>query len=164
MIDYHINGCKNNSDNIIRLSKSIVWSIDKHPKSNEHLTNKYLNKTAIIKNEDKKIVRYLVLPLHRFSLNYYTILLDNIEYSIEDILTIIYEFYNNKELSYTELKSLNSCDVYDYINEQCLELKADPCKKVYPIDIMGDLIKFDRIYIDYDKCGDIQYMLHLVSD
>jgi len=162
MIDYHINRCKNNSDNIIRLSKSIVWSIDNNPNNNEYLTqDKYLNKKAIIKNEDKKVVRYLVVPLHRFSLNYYTILLDNKEYSIGDILTIIYEFYNKKELSYTELKSLNSCDVYDYINEQCLELKSDPCKKVYPINIMGDLIKFHKIYIDYDKCGDIQYMLHL---
>jgi hypothetical protein len=160
MIDYHIKGYNKQHNGMIKLPSYIVWSINK-PINEINMINKHMKKVAILKNDSNNVVRYLVLPMHRFSLNYHTILLENKEYLLEDILTIIYQFYNEKKLTYIELKSLNSCDVYDYINGLCLELKLDPNKNVYPIDIMGEKVIFDKIYIDLDNCGDIQYMLYL---
>ena len=75
-------------------------------------------------NNNNKIVRYLVLSFHRFSTNYHTIFLENKSYTLGKLLNLIYNFYNNKVLNYHDLKSLNSEDVYDYIDNVCIELKV----------------------------------------
>ena len=110
-----------------------------------------LTKVIIEKNIYSNVVRYLILPFHRFSKNYYTIILSNETITIKELTDIIYDFYNKKELTLFDLKNLNDDDVYDYITEITISKKENPKLVVNPIDIMGD------------QSGDIQYMLHLGS-
>lgn len=118
---------------------------------------------VIPKNNDEEIVRILVLPFHRFSKNYYTMILENKAYTLYELLTIIYKFYNEKRLTYLELKSLDSDDIYEYIDDKCLHLKENPHAVITPIDIIGDKTFFQGIYYEEDNVGDIQYTLSLGS-
>lgn len=148
--------------NIIKLPNNKSWSINDSIDEIK-LSETELNLNAIPSNTDETVVRILVLPFHRFSLNYHTILLENKSYTINELLNIIYDFYNKKRLSYLDLKSINSDDVYDYINDQCIELINNPNTIVNPIHIMGEKIFFQGIYYEEDNIGDIQYTLSLGS-
>ena len=121
----------------------------------------------VIPNNDEDnyedTVRILVLPFHRFSKNYYTMILENKSYTLYELLNIIYKFYNEKRLTYLELKSLDSDDVYEYIDNKCLHLKENPHAVINPIDIIGDKTFFQGIYYEEDNVGDIQYTLSLGS-
>lgn len=122
-----------------------------------------LTKVIIEKNIYSNVVRYLILPFHRFSKNYHTIILQNEIITIKEITDIIYDFYNKKELTLFDLKNLDDDDVYDYITEITISKKENPKLVVNPIDIMGDKTFLEYITIYEDQSGDIQYMLHLGS-
>ena len=122
-----------------------------------------LTKVIIEKNIYSNVVRYLILPFHRFSKNYYTIILSNETITIKELTDIIYDFYNKKELTLFDLKNLNDDDVYDYITEITISKKENPKLVVNPIDIMGEKTFLEYITIYEDQSGDIQYMLHLGS-
>ena len=122
-----------------------------------------LEKIIIEKNIYSNVIRYLILPFHRFSKNYYTIILSNEIITLKELTDIIYDFYNKKELTLFELKNLNEDDVYDYITEITISKKENPELVVNPIDIMGDKTFLEYITIYEDQSGDIQYMLHLGS-
>jgi len=118
-----------------------------------------LTKVIIEKNIYSNVVRYLILPFHRFSKNYYTIILSNETITIKELTDIIYDFYNKKELTLFDLKNLND----DYITEITISKKENPKLVVNPIDIMGEKTFLEYITIYEDQSGDIQYMLHLGS-
>ena len=122
-----------------------------------------LTKVIIEKNIYSNVVRYLILPFHRFSKNYHTIILQNETITIKELTDIIYDFYNKKELTLFDLKNLDDDDVYDYITEITISKKENPKLVVNPIDIMGDKTFLEYITIYEDQSGDIQYMLHLGS-
>lgn len=122
-----------------------------------------LTKVIIEENNYSNVVRYLVLPFHRFSKSYYTILLPNTQMTMKDLTDVIYNFYNKKELTLLDLKNLNESDVYDYITDITCDKKENPELHVYPTDIMGDKTFLEYITIHEDDAGDIQYMLHLGS-
>lgn len=122
-----------------------------------------LEKVIIEKNEYSNVIRYLVLPIHRFCYNYKIIMLSNDEITKKDIYSIIYDFYNNTELSLIELKNLNENDCYDYITDMTINKKENHELVVHPIDIMGDKTFIESISIHEDNAGDIQYTLHLGS-
>jgi hypothetical protein len=58
---------------------------------------------------------------------------------------------------------LDSDDVYDYIDNACIKLFNESNSIINPINLMGDKIYFENIYIEEDKIGDIQYTLRLGS-
>ena len=118
-----------------------------------------LTKVIIEKNIYSNVVRYLILPFHRFSKNYHTIILQNETITIKELTDIIYDFYNKKELTLFDLKNLND----DYITEITISKKENPKLVVNPIDIMGEKTFLEYITIYEDQSGDIQYMLHLGS-
>jgi hypothetical protein len=122
-----------------------------------------LTKVIIEKNIYSNVVRYLILPFHRFSKNYHTIILQNETITIKELTDIIYDFYNKKELTLFDLKNLDDDDVYDYITDIIISKKENPKLVVNPIDIMGDKTFLEYITIYEDQSGDIQYMLHLGS-
>jgi hypothetical protein len=132
-------------------------TIDKEYKDDD------LTKVIIEKNIYSNVVRYLILPFHRFSKNYYTIILSNETITIKELTDIIYDFYNKKELTLFDLKNLNDYYVYDYIKEITISKKENPKLVVNPIDIMGEKTFLEYITIYEDQSGDIQYMLHLGS-
>ena len=122
-----------------------------------------LEKVIIEKNIYSNVIRYLILPFHRFSKNYNTIILSNEKITIKELTDIIYNFYNKKELTLFDLKKLDDDDVYDYIIDITISKKENPEIVVNPIDIMGDKTFLEYISIYEDQSGDIQYMLHLCS-
>jgi hypothetical protein len=122
-----------------------------------------LTKVIIEKNIYSNVIRYLILPFHRFNKNYHTIILQNETITIKELTDIIYDFYNKKELTLFDLKNLDEDDVYDYITEITISKKENPKLVVNPIDIMGDKTFLEYISIYEDQSGDIQYMLHLGS-
>ncbi len=160
MIDYYTRNFSDYPKDKIKLPNNKSWNI--HDKIYKIKLTKKQGETIII-NRNIFHVRYLALPFHRFSKNYYVIILEEKEYILKEILEMIYLFYNKKSLSYQELKSLNSNDVYDYIDNQCKKIKKDPYTNVYPIDIMGAKNRFEGIMIEEDSVGDIQYTLLLGS-
>lgn len=129
---------------------------------NEEYTDE-LTKVVIEENNYSNVVRYLVLPFHRFSKNYYTIILPNHKITIKELTDMIYNFYNKTELTLLDLKNLDDDDVYEYITDMTCAKKQNPELVVYPIDIMGDKTFLEYITIYEDEAGDIQYMLHLGS-
>jgi hypothetical protein len=120
------------------------------------------NKIVIPKNT-KNNIRYLTLPTHRFCKNYEVIILGDGEHTAFDILNIIYEFYNNKELSLIDLKRLDEDDVWDYVKDATDLKKENPEEKIYYTHIMGDKMFFEGVYYCEDKSKDIQYYLSLGS-
>lgn len=162
MIIYRTKNFSDYPTDIIDLPKEKSWVIS-NSMSEIKLTKNEGKQIVIKENSNKSVVRYLVLPFHRFSENYHTILLKNNSYTLKELLGIIYTFYNEKTLSYLDLKSLNSEDVFEYIDNACKTLKENPNQIIHPIDIMGDKKFFEGIYIETDKVGDIQYILRLGS-
>ncbi len=162
MIVYRTKNFSDYPTDIIDLPKEKSWVIS-NSVSEIKLTKNEGKQVVIEENSNESVVRYLVLPFHRFSENYHTILLKNNSYTLKELLGIIYTFYNEKTLSYLDLKSLNSEDVFEYIDNACETLKENPNQIIHPIDIMGDKKFFEGIYIETDKVGDIQYILRLGS-
>lgn len=147
---------------IIDVPEDKTWIISR-PVSSIELSKEEGKQIVIEENPNDKVVRYLVLPFHRFCENYHTILLKNKSYTLKELLGIIHTFYNQKVMTYLELKSLHSDDVFDYIDSVCKELKENPNKIIHPINIMGDKVFFEGIEVEKDNAGDIQYILHLGS-
>jgi len=154
------------------IMREIIWiitnDINKITKTpdDELLTDIDKNKVVIPKNKTKnktKKIRYLTLPIHRFSLNYEVIILNNNEYKVIDIINIINDFYNIKELTLLDLKRLNEDDVYNYIKNATILKKKNPEQKIHYTDIMGDKRYFEGIYYREDDMKDIQYYLLLGS-
>ena len=129
----------------------------------EEYTDDDLTKVIIKKNEYSNVIRYLVLPFHRFSKSYFTIILSNEEITMKELTDVIYDFYNKKELTLLELKNLDEDDVYDYISEITSDKKENPQLVVNPINIMGDKTFLEYISVYNDNADDVQYMLHLGS-
>jgi hypothetical protein len=141
-----------------------------YPKT-QIILNGFINKknvdqpdlSQVIITKNINVLRYLVLPFHRFCSNYKIILLSNDEITKKEIYDIIYDFYNNSKLSLIELKSLNEYDAYNFITNVTINKKENPHMDVNPIDIMGDKIVIEYISVYEDRAGDIQYTLHLRS-
>ena len=129
----------------------------------EYTDDDDLTKVIIKKNEYSNVIRYLVLPFHRFSKSYFTIILSNEEITMKELTDLIYNFYNKKELTLLDLKNLDEDDVYDYISEITSDKKENPQLVVNPINIMGDKTFLEYISVYNDNADDIQYMLHLGS-
>jgi hypothetical protein len=162
MIVYRTKNFSDYPEEVIDLPNDKSWVIS-NPVSSIKLTKSEGKVVVIEENSDESVVRYLVLSCHRFSENYHTILLKNKSYTLKELLDIIYTYYNDKVMSYLDLKSLNSHDVWDYIDDACKTLKENPNQIIHPIDIMGDKKFFEGIYIEKDGAGDVQYILRLGS-
>ena len=149
-------------DNFKEMGKPIIDSgisflIDTKPKN-----IKKLQKIVIPKNTSSNI-RYLTLPIQRFSNSLKVIILDNDEYSIYRLFITIYQFYNEKEISYEDLKNINDDDVHDYVTNAVIKKRTEPDCKMYYIDVMGGKKFFEQICEKKDDSGDTQYYLLLGS-
>jgi hypothetical protein len=116
--------------------------------------------TVIIEKNTSLNVRYLLVQIHRYENVYEIIMLNNDEYTVKDLLIVIYKFYNENFITYAELKKLN--DKYSCITDYCYEMKHKNAKLRY-VDIIMGMIYFEYIDEVIDNAGDIQYMLHLGS-
>jgi hypothetical protein len=99
MINYLEKNFSDYPTETISLPKDKSWYIYDSIKKIK-ITKKQLQMIVIDVNKNLDTIRYLVLPFHRFSKNYYTILLENDSYTYEKLLNVIYDFYNKKTLTY----------------------------------------------------------------
>ena len=146
-----------------RINVKINWDIT-NPIEEIEISEMEMEKVVIEKPKDKKKLHILVLPKHRFSRNYETIILPNKNIHLRKLLTIIHDFYHKHSMSIQELYSLNEVDVHNYIYDAIQHKKEDVEKnKIYPIDIMGDKTHFEGIMFEENEIGDVQYTLNLGS-
>ncbi len=137
--------------------KSIASNITDKPKNNKK------NDFIVLKKLEDNNVRYLALPTHRFAKSRKIIILDNNEYSYYRLMMVIYNFYNEQEVTYEDLKNIDDDDVYDIITNLAKDKKKNPDKKIYYRDIQGAKNYMENIFINIDKSGDTQYYLLLGS-
>lgn len=121
----------------------------------------FFNKVLIEKNHSNKNKRYLVLPVQRFAKNYKVIVLSDEEITIKELLLTIYKFYNEKVLTFEEIKEIDDDDVFNYVTDACNYFKKGEI--VHYIDVMGDKRFYEFIYSYVDGSGDTQYILSLAS-
>ena len=146
----------------------ISWNIRKNPlddagyyvDSNKIILSEEEFNTVVIEKNTSINVRYLLVQIHRYEDVYEIIMLNNDEYTVKDLLMVIYKFYNETFVTYAELKKLN--DASDCINEYCYEMKHKN-KKLRYVDIIMAMIHFECIEEIIDGAGDVQYILHLGS-
>lgn len=161
-----IKDCKKDGKMTLHLS----WNVGKNPledagnwinSKKNILTEDEFNKILIPENGGTN-VRYLVLPIHRFGKTNEVIILENCEYTTKELLMLIYKFYNEKELTYQELKRIDDDDVHDYVNNACKNMK-ELNKNAKYIDIIGGSYYFEFILETVDNANDVQYTLFLGS-
>ncbi len=146
----------------------ISWDIRTNPSthagyhidSKKNILSEEEFNTVVIEKNTSINVRYLLVQIHRYEVVYEIIMLNNDEYTVKDLLMVIYKFYNENFVSYAELKKLN--DDYDCINEYCYEMKHKN-KKLRYVDIIMGKIYFEHIDKVIDNARDVQYVLHLGS-
>jgi hypothetical protein len=141
-----------------RIYLNYCWSISE--KNLDKIDNLF---NIIIRENDSKNFRYLCMPLHRLNKNYFTIILDDDEYTLYRLLNVIYNFYVNYNLSIQELKQLDEDDEYDIISNLINELKKGEIENIYPIDIVSYKHFFEYIATNVDKNNDTQYYLQLTN-
>ncbi len=125
--------------------------------------NTKANKFVVLNKIDEKEYRFLLLPTHRFCQTFKIVKLDNEEYTYYRLLSVIYNFYNEIELTYEDLKNINDDDVYDIVTNLTIEKKKNPNLKIYYSDVQGGKDRMENIFINKDNAGDTQYYLLLGS-
>ena len=139
------------------LDKTIGGTITDKPKNTKK------NNYVVLEKVDEKEYRYLLLPTHRFSKSFKTVKLDNEEYTYYRLMMVIYDFYNNTELSYEDLKNLNDDDVYDIITDLVKQKKKNPNEKIFYYEVQAGKQYLENIFVNKDNAGDTQYYLLLGS-
>jgi hypothetical protein len=139
------------------LKKTIGGNVRDKPKNTKK------NQFIVLNKVEGPNCRYLTLPIHRFEHNYKIIILDNEEYTYCRLMMVIYDFYNNKELTYEDLKNINEDDVYDYVTDLVKLKKENPNQKVFYSDVLAGKKYMENIFVNTDKAGDTQYYLSLGS-
>jgi hypothetical protein len=121
------------------------------------------NQFIVLNKVDEKEYRYLTLPTHRFAMSHKIIKLDNEEYTFYRLMMVIYNFYNEIELTYEDLKILNDDDVHGLITYLTKEKKENPEQKIYYRLVQGGKKYMENIFVNKDDAGDTQYYLLLGS-
>lgn len=139
---------------VLKMCKDVNWEIHENPLQ---LNNNNLNNVVIDIN-DTINKRYLALPITGD--NFGVIMLSNNEYTIIDLLVLIYEFYNDNEVSYVELKSFSeTVEIFTV----CERMKIENIESVKLVQILGSPRYFEGFDVAVDKSGDTQYTVLLGS-
>lgn len=142
-----------------RICKEICWELIDDPEEYEpedEDENEQMNNVIIEENITNNM-RYLMLPIR---IRTDVIMLENKEYTLLDILKIVYDFYHNYQYSYLDLKKMSEDSD---IVEKCVQMKNNDIKYINPIDLIGDHIYFEGITIAKDLSGDTQYEINFGS-
>lgn len=127
------------------LSESVRWNLfDKYNEAyynGKKMTNKQLEKNILPKTENNKI---LIVDCHRDSLFTETINLGYDAINYKNLFKILYNFYNKEKLSLEYLIKIPN-DIDDYIKDAIKNIKNG--KNVYRIDLIGNLCRYEGIYI-----------------
>ena len=174
MVEEAINACKNivknfknnkikmlggkNNNNIIIDTKKIdskikklfskicectMWNIYENPLfafyNGMKITTKKLNEIIIPESISNNI---LIVPVHRFEEYLEYIDLSNKDITLKSLFNILFKYYNKEKLTLEHLKRIPN-DIDDYVKDARKKIKID---KVYRIDIIGSLCRYEGIY------------------
>lgn len=126
------------------LSENVRWNLfdsyDDGYYNGKKMTKKHLQEIILPKTETNKI---LIVECHRDYLFNEIINLGYNKITYEELFKILYNFYNKEELSLDFLEKLPN-DYYDYVKNAIKNKKKG--KKIYRIDLVGNLCRYENIY------------------
>jgi phage anti-repressor protein len=125
-------------------SDNIMWNLYEKPEDAfyhaKKITTKRLNSIALDESFSNKLI---ILECQRASEYYRYLELKTKSYTYKEFFEELHNFYCNTRLTLEELKSIPN-DYHDYVKDAIKEIKKN--KKIYLIDIMGSLCRFENIY------------------
>ena len=128
---------------ISKITFNIVWNLFDSYKEGYYngkiMTLKQLKKEILPKSESNKL---LLVSCHRDNLFSETINLGYKQITYDSLFKILYIFYNKNELTLSYLNNLPN-DIYSYVNDAIININKG--KKVYRIDLIGNLCRFEGI-------------------
>ena len=144
--DYIIDTKKMDSD-IKKLFSKIcectMWNMYENPLlafyNGMKITTKKLNEIIIPESISNNI---LIVPVQRFEKYLEHIDLSNKDITLKNLFNILFKYYNKEELTLEQLKRIPN-DIDDYVKDAKKKIKTD---KVYRIDIIGSLCRYEGLY------------------
>ena len=125
-------------------SDNIMWNLyEKSEDAFYHgkkITTKKLNSIALYESISNKLI---ILECQRASEYYRYLELKTKSYTYKELFEELHKFYCNTKLTLEELKLIPN-DFHDYVKDAIKQIKKN--KKIYLIDIMGSLCRFEKIY------------------
>jgi hypothetical protein len=140
--------CKMNNQIKIQFSNytdNILWNVYDNPTEayyhGKMITKKLLNLEILPKTLSKKII---ILPIHRDSELYINIELNEKMYTYKQLFQTLYTVYNKTLVNKTFLSKIKD-DLYDYKRQALKKLNHN--KKVYLVDLIGNMCRFEAVYL-----------------
>lgn len=125
-------------------SDNIMWNLYEKPEDAfyhaKKITTKKLNSIALDESFSNKLI---ILECQRASEYYRYLELKTKSYTYKEFFEELHNFYCNTRLTLEELKLIPN-DYHNYVKDAIKEIKKN--KKIYLIDIMGSLCRFENIY------------------
>ena len=125
-------------------SDNIMWNLYEKPEDafyhGKKITKKKLNSIALDVSISNKLI---ILECQRESEYYRYLELKTKSYTYKEFFEELHKFYCNTKLTLEELKLIPN-DFHDYVKDAIKQIKKN--KKIYLIDIMGSLCRFEKIY------------------
>lgn len=150
----HLYGSLSKYYNIETKCNNLIWKIHDNP---SQLNNDELN-NVIVQENNTVNKRYMAMPIS-FN-NYGIVMLTNDEYTLGDLLKLIYNFYKDTEVSYSQLKLFSeNVEIF----EACKEMKNNGIDSIKLENIIGSPRYFQGFDIATDLSDDIQYTVLLGS-
>jgi phage anti-repressor protein len=120
-----------------------MWNMYENPLNayynGKKITTEKLNEIIIHESMSNNI---LIVPVHRFEEYMEYIDLSNENITLKKLFNILFKYYNKEELTLEQLKRIPN-DIDDYVKDAKKKIKTD---KVYRIDIIGSLCRYEGIY------------------
>ncbi len=109
-----------------------------------------LKKSKDFFNNETISNKLIILECQRASEYYRYLELKTKSYTYKELFEELHKFYCNTRLTLEELKLIPN-DFHDYVKDAIKDIKKN--KKIYLIDIMGSLCRFEKIYnvYNYDR-------------
>lgn len=126
-----------------KICKCTMWNMYENPNNAYHsgkkITTKILNTIIIPKSISNNL---LIVPNHRFEEYFEYIDLSNDAITLKKLFNILFEYYNKQELSLAQLKKIPN-DIDNHVKDAIKKIKFN---KVYRIDVIGNLCRYEGIY------------------
>ena len=125
-------------------SDNIMWNLYENPTDafyhGERISNKKLNSIILDESISNKLI---ILECQRASEYYRYLELETKTYTYKELFEALHNFYCKTKLTLEELKLIPNY-FHDYVKDAIKNIKKN--KKIYLIDIMGSLCRFEKIY------------------
>jgi hypothetical protein len=130
-------------------SDNIMYNIFEKPSEAYYhgkiISKKMLNSIALSQTKSEKI---LVLPAHRDSEVFINLKLEKHSYTYAQLFEILNKFYMETPVDKVFLSNISS-DFFEYKKDALEKIKSN--KKVFLIDLIGNMCRFESIYLINEK-------------